>query len=386
MAKKKNKKIKKALLRTRLRKGKAKKITRVKRFAIDPKQIDALLKKGEERGFVTTSEILYAFPNIERDIEGLEKIYDSFKDRGIQVKEAQEFLEVKTKKEKKGKKPILGKIDPIQMYLKEIGKTSFLTAREEKELAKKIELNDEEAKNKLALANLRLVVSIAKKYVGRSPNLTLLDLIQEGNLGLFKAVKKFDWRKGYKFSTYATWWIRQSITRALADQARTIRIPVHMIETISKYTKVRKNLLQELGREPLAEDIAAEMGLDVEKVHHIRKIAQKAVSLETPVGEDKDKQDSVLAEFIKDDKSIAPNTEAARKLLKDRLKEISSDLTPRELKILEMRFGLEDGVMHTLEETGEEFGVTRERIRQIQAKALEKLRKHRELKKIRDYY
>jgi RNA polymerase primary sigma factor len=348
--------------------------------------LEQLIKKGQERGFITTSEILYAFPKIEHDIDGLEKVYDDFKERGVAIKEVQEFLETKTKKEKKGRKALVGKIDPIQMYLKEIGRSSFLSAKEEKELAKRIEMNDEEAKNKLALANLRLVVSIAKKYVGRSPNLTLLDLIQEGNLGLFKAVKKFDWRKGYKFSTYATWWIRQSITRALADQARTIRIPVHMIETISKYTKVRKNLLQELGREPLAEEIAAEMGLDVEKVHHIRKIAQKAVSLETPVGEDKDKQDSVLAEFIKDDKSIAPNTEAARKLLKDRLKEISSDLTPRELKILGMRFGLDDGVMHTLEETGEEFGVTRERIRQIQAKALEKLRKHRELKKVRDYY
>ncbi len=359
---------------------------RVKKTILDPQQLETLLKKGEERGFVTTSEILYAFPKIERDIEGLEKVYDDFKERGIQVKEMPEFLETKSKKEKKGKKALLGKIDPIQMYLREIGKSSFLTAKEEKELAKRIEAGDEDAKNKLALANLRLVVSIAKKYVGRSPNLTMLDLIQEGNLGLFKAVKKFDWRKGYKFSTYATWWIRQSITRALADQARTIRIPVHMIETISKYTKIRKNLLQELGREPLAEEISAEMGLDVEKVHHIRKIAQKAVSLETPVGEDKDKQDSVLAEFIRDDKTIAPNTEASRKLLKERLKEISSDLTPRELKILGMRFGLDDGVMHTLEETGEEFGVTRERIRQIQAKALEKLRKHRELKKIEDYY
>jgi len=402
---KKNKKIKKitkkkkmrrsspkaaAKRRKTLRRGSGREAHRAekvsKKSVIDPVQLENLLKKGEERGFITTSEILYAFPKIERDIEGLEKIYDDFKERGIQVKEAQEFLEIKSKKEKKGKKAPISKIDPIQMYLKEIGKSSFLSAKEEKELAKRIEAGDEDAKNKLALANLRLVVSIAKKYVGRSPNLTMLDLIQEGNLGLFKAVKKFDWRRGYKFSTYATWWIRQSITRALADQARTIRVPVHMIETISKYTKVRKNLLQELGREPLAEEIAAEMGLEVDKVHHIRKIAQKAISLETPIGEDKDKQDSILAEFIKDEKTIAPNIEASRKLLKERLKEISSELTPRELKILGMRFGLDDGVMHTLEETGEEFGVTRERIRQIQAKALEKLRKHKELKKIKDYY
>ena len=395
---KKNKKVKKpkrapkrkkiAKKTLRLRSGREAHRTEkgIKKSAIDPAQLEALVKKGEERGFVTTSEILYAFPKAERDIEGLEKIYDDFKERGIQIKETQEFLEIKSKKEKKGKKPVVAKIDPIQMYLKEIGKSHFLSAKEEKELAKRIEAGDEDAKNKLALANLRLVVSIAKKYVGRSPNLTLLDLIQEGNLGLFKAVKKFDWRRGYKFSTYATWWIRQAITRALADQARTIRIPVHMIETISKYTKVRKNLLQELGREPLAEEIAAEMGLDVDKVHHIRKIAQKAISLETPIGEDKERQESILAEFIKDEKTIAPNTEASRKLLKERLKEISSELTPRELKILAMRFGLDDGVMHTLEETGEEFGVTRERIRQIQAKALEKLRKHKELKKIKDYY
>ncbi|MBI2049916.1 MAG: sigma-70 family RNA polymerase sigma factor [Candidatus Staskawiczbacteria bacterium] len=365
---------------------KAAKTKRNKKAAIINQQIEAVLKKGEERGFITSAEILHIFPNIEKDVEQLEKTYEILKKRGIELKETTEFLEIKPKKEKKGRKPLLGKIDPIQMYLKEISKTNFLTAKEEKELAKRIERGDEEAKNRLALANLRLVVSIAKKYVGRSPNLTMLDLIQEGNMGLFKAVKKFDWRRGYKFSTYATWWIRQSITRALADQARTIRIPVHMIETISKYTKVRKGLLQELGREPLAEEIAAEMGLEVDKVHHIRKIAQKAISLETPIGEDKDKQDSVLAEFIKDDKTIAPNTEAARKLLKERLGEISSDLTPRELKILGMRFGLEDGVMHTLEETGAEFGVTRERIRQIQAKALEKLRKHHQLKKVEDYY
>lgn len=391
---KKTKKVKKAkntpkrknIAKSISRKKTPRKTKRTKKTLIDQVQLDILLKKGEARSFITSSEILYAFPKIEKDIEGLEEIYDNFKERGIEIKEVQEFLEVKTKKEKKEKKASVGKIDPIQIYLKEIGKTGFLTAKEEKELAKRIELEDEDAKNKLALANLRLVVSIAKKYVGRSPNLTLLDLIQEGNLGLFKAVKKFDWRKGYKFSTYATWWIRQSITRALADQARTIRIPVHMIETISKYTKVRKNLLQELGRDPLAEEIAAEMGLGVDKVHHIRKIAQKAVSLETPIGGDKDKQDSILSEFIKDDKTIAPNVGAARKLLKERLKEISSELTPRELKILAMRFGLDDGVMHTLEETGEQFGVTRERIRQIQAKALEKLRRHKELKKVEDYY
>lgn len=380
-------KVKKSPARRRAKKPAQRKRARRKKIIITPEQMDALLRKGQERGFVTTSEILYSFPNIEKDIRQLEDIYENLQEKGIEIKESQEFLEVRTGKKEKKKKPLIGgKIDPIQIYLKEIGKVNFLTAKEEKELAKRIEKGDEEAKNRLALANLRLVVSIAKRYVGRSPNLTMLDLIQEGNLGLFKAVKKFDWRKGYKFSTYATWWIRQSITRALADQARTIRIPVHMIETISKYTKVRKNLLQELGREPLSEEIAAEMGLEVEKIHHIRKIAQKAVSLETPVGEDKDKQESVLAEFIKDEKSIAPNIESARKLLKRRLKEISDELTPREIKILAMRYGLNDGVMHTLEETGVEFGVTRERIRQIQAKALEKLRKHHELKKVKDYY
>ncbi len=389
MPKKKKLKVKKIVKRKHAKKKTLKrrrKVLRSKKIKVTQDQINAIIKKGEERGFITTAEILHFIPDIEHNIAALENTYDLLRERGVEVREVREFLEIKSKKEKKAKKVILGKIDPIQMYLKEIGRSSFLSAREEKELAKRIEHGDEDAKNKLALANLRLVVSIAKKYIGRSPNLTLLDLIQEGNLGLFKAVKKFDWRKGYKFSTYATWWIRQSITRALADQARTIRIPVHMIETISKYTKIRRSLLQELGREPLAEEIAAEMGLEVDKVHHIRKIAQKAVSLETPIGEDKDKQDSVLAEFIKDDKSIAPNTEAARNLLKNRLGEISSELTQRELKILGMRFGLDDGVMHTLEETGEEFGVTRERIRQIQAKALEKLRRHSELKKIKDYY
>jgi len=267
--------------------------------------------------------------------------------------------------------------------LKEIGKSPFVTAEEEKDLAKRIENNDEEAKKRLTQANLRLVVSIAKRYVGRSSHLTLLDLIQEGNLGLFRAVEKFDWRKGYKFSTYATWWIRQAITRALADQARTIRIPVHMVETISKYTQVKRQLLQDLGREPLPEEIASEMGLEVSKVHHIMKISQQTVSLETPVGDDD--EDSVLAEFIEDEKAVSPSVEAARNLLKERLQEILSDLTGREQNILEMRFGLGNGVTHTLEEVGQKFGVTRERIRQIEAKALERIREHDSIRKLREY-
>jgi RNA polymerase primary sigma factor len=267
------------------------------------------------------------------------------------------------------------------MYLKEIGETPTLTAEEEKELAKRIEKGDQAAKEKLIKANLRLVVSIAKKYVGKSPHMTLLDLIQEGNIGLFRAVEKFDWRKGYKFSTYATWWIRQAITRALADQARTIRIPVHMVELLTKFNQVKRRLLQDLGREPLPEEIAAEMGIEVDKVHHLIKISQGTVSLETPVGED---EEDTLSEFIKDEKIPLPSIEAARALLRERLKEILVDLTPRERKILEMRFGLKDGITHTLEEVGKEFGVTRERIRQIEAKALEKLREHREIKKLKE--
>lgn len=347
---------------------------------VTPERIEGLLERGKQRGFVTHAEILYLFPEIEKDVAGLEFLYDELELRGIEIKEVSGLLEVE---KEKGPKPMESVLDPVQMYLKEIGQVSFLTAEEEKELARRIEAGDVEAKKKLARANLRLVVSIAKKYIGRSPNLTLLDLIQEGNLGLFRAVEKFDWRRGYKFSTYATWWIRQAITRALADQARTIRIPVHMVETISKYTQIRRRLLQDLGREPLPEEVAAEMGVEVDKVHHIRKISQETISLETPVGENE--EDSVLAEFIEDEKVVSPSLEAARALLKNRLDDILVDLTPREQKILSMRFGLEDGVTHTLEEVGKEFGVTRERIRQIEAKSLDRIREHRSLRKLQGY-
>jgi len=387
MPKTKSKKTKKKKLEKEKRAKRKKKISQPKRKArkrrleiFPPEKVKILFEKGRERGFVTMSEILRLFPDFEKDIQGLENLYDSLAKEGIEVLERKGFLTEEPKKKRVALEP--PKIDSIQMYLKEIGKLPMITAREEKELAKRIEKGDEEAKKKLAQANLRLVVSIAKKYVGRSPNLTLLDLIQEGNLGLFRAVEKFNWRKGYKFSTYATWWIRQAITRALADQSRTIRIPVHMVETLTKYDKVRKQLLQSLGRPPLPEEIAAEMGIEVEKVHHLMQIRQKAVSLETPVGEDE--KNSILAEFIEDEKTPPPSLEAARNLLKERLKEISAELTPRERKILAMRFGLEDGVTHTLEEVGKEFGVTRERIRQIQAKALEKIRQLRALKKLKD--
>ncbi|MBZ9577664.1 sigma-70 family RNA polymerase sigma factor [Patescibacteria group bacterium] len=388
--KKKKPTKKKPVKKVKKKAVKKKKVTKRKKISwkkkiFAPEKLQALFKKGKQRGFVTTSEILYFFPGIEKDIKGLENLYGKLEEEGIEIKESREFLETEEKPKKPGRAPKVReiKIDPIQLYLKEIGKVSFLTADEEKELSKRIEKGDKEAVNKLMKANLRLVVSIAKRYIGKSPNLTLLDLVQEGNIGLRRAVEKFDWRRGYKFSTYATWWIRQAVTRALADQARTIRIPVHMVETISKYTKVRRRLLQDLGREPLPEEIAAEMGIDVNKVHHIRKISQETVSLETPVG--RDEEDSILAEFIEDEKTIPPSIHAARTLLRERLKEILVDLSPREQKILSMRFGLKDGITHTLEEVGQEFGVTRERIRQIEAKSLERIREHQKLKKLKGY-
>ena len=386
---------KKAKLETKEAKEKLKKIKRISRkrekeiakrgellkfFPED--KIQELLKRGANRGFVTIDEIFHQFPDFYKNIKATEALYDFLSSYNIDVIERKSYLE-DTLYEKKARGHLLPKVDSIQMYLKEIGETPLITAKEERELAKRIEKGDEEARRKLIQANLKLVVSIAKKYIGRSPNLTLLDLIQEGNLGLFRAVDKFDWRKGYKFSTYATWWIRQAITRALADQSRTIRIPVHMVETLSKYDNARKKLLQNLGRMPLPEEIAAEMGVEPELVYRLEKIRQKAVSLETPIGEDE--KDGILAEFIEDEKTLSPSDYTARNILKERLKEISSILTDRERKILEMRFGLDDGKVKTLEEVGKEFGITRERVRQIQSKALEKMRKYKDIKKLADY-
>jgi RNA polymerase primary sigma factor len=366
--KKKRKEIKKK--RKRIKKEKKSKV-----FIED--KLSQIIQKGRERGFVTFSEILYFFPEIEEDVEGLENLYENLEKEGIEVREHREFLVP----EEEGELTTEARIDPVQMYLKEIGENPTLSAEEERELAKRIEKGDEKAREKLIKANLRLVVSIAKKYVGKSPYMTLLDLIQEGNIGLFRAVEKFDWRKGYKFSTYATWWIRQAITRALADQARTIRIPVHMVELLTKFNQAKRRLIQDLGREPVAEEIASEMGIEVDKVHHLMKISQGTVSLETPVGED---EEDTLSEFIKDEKIPLPSVEAARALLRERLNEILVDLTPRERKILEMRYGLKNGITHTLEEVGKEFGVTRERIRQIEARALERLREHQEIQKLKE--
>ncbi|OGZ57836.1 MAG: RNA polymerase sigma factor RpoD [Candidatus Spechtbacteria bacterium RIFCSPLOWO2_12_FULL_38_22] len=341
--------------------------------------VKVLLERGLQRGFVTYKEILHFIPNTESDLDNLERLYDELGNHNIKIKESQDLLEEEPDQGIEGKVENIDldnvPFDSVQSYLREIGRVSFLTADEEKEFARRIEEGDEEARKKLALANLRLVVSIAKKYVGRSPSLTLLDLIQEGNIGLFKAVEKFDYRKGYKFSTYATWWIRQAVTRALADQARTVRIPVHMVETISKYMQIKRKLLQDLGREPMAEEIASEMGIPVDKVYHIKKISQDIVSLDAPVG-DNDDESSLLGDFVENEKELSPKVLAGRELLRQRLTQIIEDLSAREQKILRMRFGLDDGITHTLEEVGKEFGVTRERIRQIEAKALEKIRRH----------
>ncbi len=367
----------------------------------EPEKIDILaelISRGKVRGFVTEDEIIHLMPDAEEDIEELENLYEKLETSGIKVVVSDDMLKIDSDKEseayEKSKKDKNADInlsesledsssDLVQMYLREIGRVPLLKFEEEVKLAKANEKGDLAAKQKLTEANLRLVVSIAKKYVGRSHNLSLLDLIQEGNIGLFRAVEKFDYRKGYKFSTYATWWIRQAITRALADQSRTIRIPVHMVETINKYTQITRRLVQELGREPLPEEIAAEMNIEVDKIRHIQKISQETVSLETSVGDSDD--DSVLGDFIEDTETVMPHQVASRKLLKNHVGEVLRELTPREQKILKIRFGLEDGVTHTLEEVGKEFGVTRERIRQIEAKALDKIRQHKTIDKLKDY-
>ncbi len=341
-------------------------------------EINELIERGRPRGFVTDNEILYYFPKIEDNVDLLDEIYDRLEKAGIKVIETTALIDFSKDEggvpEYDDSAAFEGDVpDAVQMYLKEIGKTPLLTKDEERELAKRAEKGDEEARQRLMKANLRLVVSIAKRYVNRTPHLSILDLIQEGNIGLSRAVEKFDYRRGFKFSTYATWWIRQAITRALADQSRTVRIPVHMVETISKYTQVRRQLIQELGRDPLAEEIAAEMGVDVEKVRHIQKISQEVLSIETPIG---DEEDSTLSDFIPDERNATPSQLTARAMLRDLIKEIMIDLTEREQQILKMRFGLDDGISHTLEEVGKAFGVTRERIRQIEAKALEKIREH----------
>ena len=390
-ATKKNKALQKKALPQKKVELKAPPLKKETAEAVEQK-ISTLLKRGRERGFVTYSEVLYYFPTIEENILLLEDLYARMERENIQILETKELIEKhepteKVVKKRKRREDTIDfdqlSQDSVQMYLREIGRIALLSGDEEKDLAKRIEKGDEEARKKLTQANLRLVVSIAKRYVGRSSHLTLLDLIQEGNIGLFKAVEKFDYRRGYKFSTYATWWIRQAITRALADQARTIRIPVHMVETISKYQQVKRRLLQDLGRDPLSEEVASEMNLEVEKVRHLERIEQDTVSLEAPVGEDD--EDSVLGEFIVDEKTLSPSQTAARRLLKDQLNSIIRELTPREQKILSMRFGLDDGITHTLEEVGREFGVTRERIRQIEAKSIERIRYHETAKKLEGY-
>ncbi|CCQ97365.1 RNA polymerase major sigma-43 factor (sigma-A) [[Clostridium] ultunense Esp] len=354
--------------------------------------IKNLINKGKKNGMLTYKEIMDALEEIDLDADQIDDIYLRLEDMGIDIvgekeedmlletDEEGESEEIEIKEEDISVPKGINVDDPVRMYLKEIGKIPLLTAEEEVELAQRMEAGDEIAKKKLAEANLRLVVSIAKRYVGRG--MLFLDLIQEGNLGLMKAVEKFDYEKGFKFSTYATWWIRQAITRAIADQARTIRIPVHMVETINKLVRVQRQLVQELGRDPTPEEIAKEMNMEVEKVREIMKIAQEPVSLETPIGEE---EDSHLGDFIEDDNALAPADAATYIMLREQLIDVLDTLTPREQKVLRLRFGLDDGRARTLEEVGKEFDVTRERIRQIEAKALRKLRHPSRSKKLKDF-
>lgn len=356
---------------------------------IKDEKVNNILKKAKEKGKITYGDLASELDDVNP--EQIDKVFDAFEELGVDllnddideepdIEDLKEVEDLKLDEITDTSYEGINVDDPVRMYLREIGRIPLLTFDQELELAKRILKGDEEAKKELAESNLRLVVSIAKKYVGRG--MLFLDLIQEGNMGLIKAVEKFDYTKGFKFSTYATWWIRQAITRAIADQARTIRIPVHMVETINKLIRTSRHLLQQLGREPTPEEIAAEMEIPVEKVMEIQKIAQDPVSLETPIGEE---DDSHLGDFIQDDDSPAPHDSAAYTLLKEQLEEVMNTLTPREAKVLKLRFGLEDGKARTLEEVGKEFDVTRERIRQIEAKALRKLRHPSRSKKLRDY-
>ncbi len=346
---------------------------------------EALIIKGKDHGYLTPDDILAAFPEIDVEPDHLERIFHVFREMGIEVSDGDKDFETvdEIDEELIAKAEAINSVsldDPVRMYLKEIGRVALLKAEQEVHYAKLIEQGDEEAKNQLTEANLRLVVSIAKKYIGRG--MSFLDLIQEGNMGLIRAVEKFDYHKGYKFSTYATWWIRQAITRAIADQARTIRIPVHMVETINKLVRVSRRLLQELGREPNDEEIADEMGITPEKVREITKVSQDPVSLETPIGEE---EDSHLGDFVEDKEATAPSDAASLTMLRTEVEDILDTLTPRERRVLQLRFGLIDGHQRTLEEVGKRFGVTRERIRQIEAKALRKLRHPSRSKKLKDY-
>ncbi|HZK35176.1 MAG TPA: RNA polymerase sigma factor RpoD [Bacillota bacterium] len=344
-------------------------------------KIKELIEKGKAKGTLTYKEIMDMLEEIELEPDQIEKLYEKLEALGIDVLDEKEDGDDSEDDESTISVPEGVNVDdPVRMYLKEIGKVDLLTAAEEVDLAKRMGEGDEIAKRKLVEANLRLVVSIAKRYVGRG--MLFLDLIQEGNLGLIKAVEKFDYKKGFKFSTYATWWIRQAITRAIADQARTIRIPVHMVETINKLIRISRQLLQELGREPTPEEIGSEMNITEEKVREIMKIAQEPVSLETPIGEE---EDSHLGDFIPDDDALAPSDAAAFTLLKEQLMDVLDTLTEREERVLRLRFGLDDGRARTLEEVGKVFSVTRERIRQIEAKALRKLRHPSRSKKLKDY-
>jgi len=392
-------KTKKATGSSSIKKVKSPRASKEQKLAVKPteEQIKKLIDKGRLRGFITETEILYLFPEVEDYVYDYDVFLGELQKSGVKIMEDSGRI-LDTAEKKAAEIPLTGKAlahqnamnvdlsklsaDSIQMYLKEIGKVPLLSGDEEVELSKRKERGDKEAERKIIEANLRLVVSIAKKFAG-AKGMSLLDLIQEGNIGLFRAVEKFEYRKGFKFSTYATWWIRQAITRALADQSRTIRIPVHMVETINKFQQIRRNLIQELGREPLADEIASEMGEELEKVRYIMKISQDTISLETTIGDDD--EDSTMEDFIEDVKNVTPDRAAALQLLKDYVKGIIAQLSPREQKILEMRFGLVDGVAHTLEEVGQEFEVTRERIRQIESKALEKIRKFKGLEKLRDY-